>query len=214
MRGQCTPADQCIAQVAPTAQSCGPTLPHVPAPNPPRVSCSPYIHVPATGPHWPQPGQGPADPKCYLCTFPSRRAAGLGPAADSIFYTWGCWGGWAEASARVESLPWIQRTVQPVFSPVISARLCPGSCQTQGGPPRFPRLLSPHRSGWNMISSRALVPSIVWVETTRDDSHKSCFFRRTREKKKPGCGVKAACCAKSIPAGFAKPSLVSCNPAL
>lgn len=33
-------------------------------------------------------------------------------------------------------------------------------------------------------------------------------------KKKPGCGVKAARCASSIPAGFAKPSLVVCNPTL
>jgi len=35
-----------------------------------------------------------------------------------------------------------------------------------------------------------------------------------KQGKKLGCGVKAVCCAKCIPAGFAKSSLVVCNPIL
>lgn len=159
--------------MAPNTQSCGPTSPHGPAPNPPCVSCSPYIRVPATGPHWPQPGQGPTVPKCYLCTLPISFTPGAAGVA-----------GQRRVPGR-RVLCRCKGTVQPIFSPVISARLCPGSCQAQGGPPwcHGPQgCLSPCKSGWNIISSRALVPSIVWVETARDDSHKSCFFRKTREK--------------------------------
>lgn len=74
-----------------------------------NISCSLFIHTAATGPHSPQPGQGPADPKKHLHTFPSGRAAGLGQASDVTFYVWGCQCGRAEVGTRVEGLPWMER---------------------------------------------------------------------------------------------------------
>lgn len=105
-------------------------------------------------------------------------------------------------------------TAPPIFFCVVSVRFC----QAQGGPPwcQAPQgqwLLFPCKSGRKKISSRALQLNVVWVETARDDSHKSCFFRKTREKIL-GCGTKEAWCAKSITAGFGKLSLVACSPAL
>ena len=59
---------------------------------------------------------------------------------------------------------------------------------------------------------RALQLSVICVETARDDSHKSFFFRKTR--KKAGVWCKSSLLCQMHPAGFAKSSLVVCNPIL
>lgn len=135
-----------------------------------------------------QPGQGSADPKHCLCTFPAGKAASAGQASHKNLCTSELpgWLGRGGHRGRRSSCGWRDRA-QPIFSCMVSARLCPGSCQAQGGPPRChdPQgqwLLFPCKSGGNIISLRALPLDNVWVETARDDSYKSCFFRKTREK--------------------------------
>ena len=108
-------------------------------PTHPSVSCSLYIRAPATGPHSPQPGQGPADPKCHLCTFPSGRAAGLGQASDDTFYTWGCRGGQAEAGTRVEGVPWMERHSSAHFFACDFSEALPWILPSTGRAPSVPR---------------------------------------------------------------------------